>query len=70
MEKDKMSKEELMLKHNEMVIKILQQCDYIIENRYYLNETGIKNTVTEIKDIAKHFYIEEPQWRNYWRCKI
>lgn len=58
-----MSKEELMIEHNKMVIEILKQCEHILENRYYLDETGIQNTVTKIKDIAKHFYIEEPQWR-------
>ena len=58
-----MSEEKLMIEHNKMVIEILKQCDYILENRYYLNEIGIQNTVTKIKDIAKYFYIEEPQRR-------
>ena len=57
-----MNSEEFILKHNEMVIKIIKECDYMIRNRFYLNETGIKNTATRIRDIAQ-FYIEEPEWK-------
>ena len=57
-----MNSEEFILKHNEMVIKRSKECDYMIRNRFYLNETGIKNTATRIRDIAQ-FYIEEPEWK-------
>ena len=40
----------------------IKECDYMIRNRFYLNETGIKNTATRIRDIAQ-FYIEEPEWK-------
>ena len=57
-----MNSEEFILKHNEMVIKIIKECHNMIRNRFYLNETGIKNTAKRIRDIAK-LYIEEPEWK-------
>lgn len=56
-----MTKEELIIKHNEMVVKIIKECDYVIKNRNYLN--NIANFATRIKDIAK-FYTEAPKWFN------
>ena len=53
--------EELLLKHNEMVIKIIKECDYMIGHRFYLNEFGIKDVATRIRNIAQ-YYIKEPKW--------
>lgn len=52
-----------MLKHNEMIIKIIEKCDYMIKNRFYMNDIAIRKSAEEIKDIAK-FYIEEPRYFN------
>lgn len=53
-----MNEEKLMLEHNKMIIKILEECDYMIKNRYYLNEIAIKNCAERIKDIVKYYIIE------------
>ena len=58
-----MSKEELMLEHNKMITEILEQCNYIMENRKYLTDTGIKNCTQRIIDIVNKFFIEEAKWR-------
>lgn len=57
-----MNKDELIDSHNKMVIDIINQCNYIIENRKYLTDVGIKNTVSKIIDIANCYYIKEPEW--------
>lgn len=51
------------IKHNEMIIKIIEKCDYMIKNRFYMNDIAIRKSAEEIKDIAK-FYIEEPRYFN------
>lgn len=57
-----MNEDELMDKHNKMIIDIIKQCNYIIENRKYLTDVGIKNTVSKIIDIANYYYIKEAEW--------
>lgn len=57
-----MSEDELMDKHNKMVYEVIKQCDYIIAHREFLNDIGIKNTVSKIIDIANYYYIKEPEW--------
>lgn len=54
--------EELYMQHNQMIINILQQCDYMIKNRFYMNDTAIRQNAEKIKDIAK-YYIKEPEWK-------
>lgn len=56
-----MSKEELMIEHNKMIVEILKQCNYMLKNRFYMNETGIRTNVEKIADIAKYYFIEEPK---------
>lgn len=56
-----MTEDELIDKHNKMVMDIINQCNYIIENRKYLTDIGIKNTVSKIRDIVNYYYIKEPE---------
>lgn len=58
---NKMNEDELMDKHNKMVYEVIKQCDYIIANREYLSDIGIKNTVSKIRDIVNYYYIKEPE---------
>ena len=58
------SQDEMIDKHNKMVMDIINQCNYIIANRKYLTDVGIKNTVSKIIDIANYYYIKEPEWSN------
>lgn len=58
---NKMNEDELMDKHNKMVYEVIKQCDYIIANREYLNDIGIKNTVSKIRDIVNYYHIKEPE---------
>ena len=61
-EKEKNKKaEELYMQHNQMIIDILKECDYMIKNRYYMNDIAIRQYAEKIKDIAK-YYIKEPEW--------
>ena len=53
--------EELYMQHNQMIIDILKECDYMIKNRYYMNDIAIRQYAEKIKDIAK-YYIKEPEW--------
>lgn len=57
-----MSKEELMLEHNKMINKILEQCNYMLENRCYMNDDAIKINVEKIADIARCYFFEEAEW--------
>ena len=59
-EKNKRAKE-LYMQHNQMIIDILKECDYMIKNRYYMNDIAIRQYAEKIKDIAK-YYIKEPEW--------
>lgn len=52
--------EELYMQHNQMIIDILKECDYMIKNRYYMNDIAIRQYAEKIKDIAK-YYIKEPE---------
>lgn len=54
--------DEIMLEHNKMVIEIIRECDYMIKNRHYMNDTAIRNVAGRIKDIATHYYIKEPKY--------
>lgn len=56
-----MSKEEILLNHNKMIGEIIEICNYMIENRYYMNGIAIRRKAEEIKSIAK-FYLTEPKW--------
>lgn len=56
-----MSEDEMIDKHNKMIMDIINQCNYIIENRKYLTDVGIKNTVSKIRDIVNYYYIKEPE---------
>lgn len=58
-----MKQEEILFNHNKMICEIIEKCEYMIMNRHYLNDIGIKNCAEEIKAIAK-FYLEDPKWRN------
>ena len=60
-EGENMSKadEMLMIKHNKMICEIINECEYMIKNRNYMNDIAIKKHAEKIKDIAK-FYIQEP----------
>ena len=53
--------EELYMQHNQMIIDILKECDYMIKNRYYMNDVAIRQHAENIKNIAK-YYIKEPEW--------
>lgn len=53
--------EELYMQHNQMIIDILKECDYMIKNRYYMNDIAIRQYAEKIKDIVK-YYIKEPEW--------
>ena len=53
--------EELYMQHNPMIIDILKECDYMIKNRYYMNDVAIRQHTENIKNIAK-YYIKEPEW--------
>ena len=53
--------EELYMQHNQMIIDILKECDYMIKNRYYMNDVAIRQHTENIKNIAK-YYIKEPEW--------
>ena len=53
--------EELYMQHNQMIIDILKECDYMIKNRYYMNDIAIRQYAEKIKDIAK-YYIKQPEW--------
>lgn len=55
---NRQSKEEIILKHNKMAIEIANICDYMIENRMYLNDTGIKQYAEKIKNIADYWVLE------------
>jgi hypothetical protein len=52
------SKEEIILNHNRMAIEIANICDYMIENRMCLNDTGIKQYAEKIKNIADYWVLE------------
>lgn len=52
-----MSEEEIILKHNRMAIEIVNICDYMIENRMYLNDIGIKQYAEKIKNIAEYWIL-------------
>lgn len=52
---------ELYMQHNQMIIDILKECDYMIKNRHYMNDVAIRQHAERIKDIAK-YYIKEPEW--------
>lgn len=52
--------EEILLNHNKMICEIIEKCDYMIENRHYMNDIAIRRIAEEIKSIAK-FYLEEPK---------
>lgn len=52
------SKEKIILKHNKMAIEIGNICDYMIENRMYLNDTGIKQYAEKIKSIAEYWIVQ------------
>lgn len=54
--------DEMMLEHNKMIIKIIQECDYMIKNRHYMNDLAIKNCAERIKNIA-NFYMQEAMVR-------
>lgn len=56
--------DEIMLEHNKMVIEIIKECDYMIKNRHYMNDTAIRNVAKRIKNIATHYYIKEPKYEN------
>lgn len=53
--------EELYMQHNQMIIDILKECNYMIKNRYYMNDTAIRQHAEDIKNIAK-YYIKQPEW--------
>ena len=53
--------EELYMQHNQMIIDILKECDYMIKNRCYMNDVAIRQHTENIKNIAK-YYIKEPEW--------
>lgn len=53
--------EELYMQHNQMIIDILKECDYMIKDRYYMNDVAIRQHTENIKNIAK-YYIKEPEW--------
>ena len=55
--------DEIMIQHNKMVIEIIKECDYMIENRHYMNDIAIKNVGETIKRIANHYFIQEPEWQ-------
>ena len=52
---------EIILEHNKMIVKIIDECDFMIKNRHYMNDLAIKNCAERIKDISK-FYTEEANW--------
>lgn len=56
--KNSQSKEEIMLNHNRMAIEISNICDYMIQNRMYLNDTGIKQYAEKIKSIAEYWIVQ------------
>lgn len=60
-EKEKEKNKELYMQHNQMIIDILKECDYMIKNRHYMNDVAIRQHAERIKDIAK-YYIKEPEW--------
>ena len=52
------SKEEIILNHNRMAIEIADICDYMIENRMYLNDSGIKQYAEKIRNIADYWILQ------------
>ena len=56
-----MNKEEMQIEHNKMITEIITKCDYMIENRFYMNDIAIKKCAEEIKDIAKFYIMEVKQ---------
>ena len=61
-ENDK-SKEAIILDHNRIMIEIGNICDYMIEHRYYMNDTTIKEYANKIKEITlASYYITEPDY--------
>jgi hypothetical protein len=51
-----------MLEHNKMIVKVLKQCNYMLDNRFYMNDIAIKTNVERIIDIVNHYFIKEPEW--------
>lgn len=63
LEKNK-SKEDIIFEHNKIMIEIGNICDYMIENRKYLNDVGIKNYAEKIKEIVSAYYwVSMPTWK-------
>lgn len=48
--------------YNEMIIKVISECEEMINDRYYMNDTAILKKAELIKGIANHYYIVEPKW--------
>ena len=57
------SKEEVILDHNRIMIEIGNICDYMVSNRYYMNDIAIKEYANKIKEITlANYYITEPNY--------
>lgn len=53
--------DEIILEHNKMITKIIQECDWMMENRHYMSDIAIRNCAERIKNIA-NFYVQEADW--------
>ena len=51
-----MTKENTQNTINELIIKIVDKCDWMIENSYYMNDIAIRKLADEIKCIANSYY--------------
>lgn len=57
-----MSKEELIIEHNEMVTKLLTEMQKLYNNRFYSSDIAIEKFYNKAIDII-NYYIEQPEWK-------
>jgi len=57
-----MSKEELILEHNEMVTKLLTEVQNLYCNRFYSSDITIEKFYNKAINII-NYYIEQPEWK-------
>jgi len=57
-----MSKEELIIEHNEMVTKLLNEVQNLYNHRYYSSDIAIEKFYNKAINII-NYYIEQPEWK-------
>lgn len=57
-----MSKEELIIEHNEMVTKLLTEVQKLYNSRLYSSDIAIEKFCNKALNII-NYYIEQPEWK-------